>query len=470
MKSNPAVLCAALFCLSVWPACAQNQGLQNSSPKNQNQANPFAQNPFAHLEALIQDQHSAQPAPPALTLDQIEQMALLRNPEIAVAVRHVVTAESRVPAAGALSDPRAIYRGWGVPLSQPWNYNAAQNMFMLSQALPGPGKRALRTSIAQSDVDVAKDQLAETRLQVRVQVRRAFYDLLLAQDELQIHDEHVAIARQAIQAARIRYTVGQVPQQDLLKAELELTQLAAHLIRFDRDAAIARARLNTLIGREPATPIRVTGSYGILGILPSQLTLEKLALQSRPDLLEAAAAAQKSRRQQSLAKKAYVPDFTVSGGYMLMAPTANMRNTYMVEGTMSLPWLNHRLNNAKIAESAAVAAEQDATVTALRNAAFGQIQEALAEAQAAQRFAALYQQALRPQAEATLHAAVIAYENNQTDFLNLLDSQMAVINIDLDGLQALAGFNTRMADLELAVGATIQLRQPQPSTPAQEKK
>jgi outer membrane protein TolC len=460
MKVHPAVLWAALCCLLVLPARAQQQ----------DQPNPFAGNPFVRLEALIQDEHSAEPAGPTLTLDQIEQMALLRNPEIAVAVRRVVTAESRVPAAGALDDPKAVYRGWGVPLSQPWNFNAAQNMFMLNQALPGPGKRALRSSVAESDVDEAKDRLANTRLQVRVQVRRAFYDLLLAQDELKIHDEHVAIARQAIQAARIRYTVGQVPQQDLLKAQLELTRLAEHLIRFERDAAIARARLNTLIGREPATPIRVTGRYGVLGILPSQFVLEKEALQSRPDLLEAQAAEEKSRREQRLAKKAYVPDFTVSGGYMLMAPTANMRNTYMVEGSMSLPWLNHRLNNAKISEASAEVAEQDATVTAIRSVAFGQIQEALAEAQAAQRFAALYQQALRPQAEATLHAAVIAYENNQTDFLNLLDSQEAVIDIDLNWLQALADFNTRMADLELAVGAPVQLSQPQASASAKENK
>ena len=462
MKAHLAVLCAALFCLSVFPACAQKQ----------DQANSSAQNPFIHLEALIRNQHPASrsaDAPP-LTLHQIEQLALLRNPEIAVAVHRVVTAESSVPAAGALSDPQAGYRGWGVPLNQPWNYNAAQNMFMISQALPGPGKRALRTSIAQSGVAEAKDRLAETRLQVRVQVRRAFYNLLLAQDEMKIHDEHVTIARQAIQAARIRYAVGQVPQQDLLKAELELTQLAEHLIRFQRDATVARARLNTLVGRAPGTPIRVTGSYGIRAILPSSLALEKLALISRPDLLEAEAAVEKSRRQQSLAKKAYVPDFTVTGGYMLMGPSANPRNNYMVEGSMSLPWLNHRLNNAKIAESSAEAAQQEAAVTALRTEAFGQIQEALAEAQAAQRFAALYQQALRPQAEATLHAAVIAYENNQTDFLNLLDSQMAVIDIDLNWLQARADFNTRLADLELAVGAPIQLRQPQSSTPAQEKK
>ncbi|MFP5206758.1 MAG: TolC family protein [Acidobacteriota bacterium] len=398
-----------------------------------------------------------EPSGPALTLDEIERMALARNPEIAVAARRVAMAEANLPAAGALDDPQAMYRGWGVPLVQPWNYNQAQNMFMLTQALPGPGKRGLRASVANANVTEARDELAAVRLRVRVEVRKEFYDLLKSQDELRIHDQHVGIARQAIAAARIRYTVGKVPQQDLLKAQLELTQLAEHMIQFDRDAAVARARLNTLLGREPDAPLRVMGDYGIAAVLPPEAGLEQQALRARPDLLEAEAAAEKSRQEQSLAKKAYAPDFTVSAGYMLMPPSTSMRNTYMVEGSMSLPWLDRRKHDAEIATAGAAVTEQEAELAALRTEAFGQIEESLAEAEAAQKFAALYRNALRPQAEATLHAAVIAYENNQTDFLNLLDSQMQVIDIDLAWLQALADFNTRMADLELAVGAPIDL-------------
>lgn len=454
MKTSVAFLCLAALCVSA-PVHAQARTTAGSLP---------------NLDALLGSPPLPIPTGPALTLDEVERMALERNPEIAVAARRVAMAEAHVPAAGALDNPKAIYRGWGVPLSQPWNYNQAQNMFMVTQELPGPGKRSLRTDVARSDVTEAKDALAAIHLRVRVEVRKAFYDLLEAQDELKIHDEHVDIARQAIAAARIRYTVGQVPQQDLLKAQLELTRLAEHLIRFDRDAEVARARLNTLAGRDPATPLRVQGDYGVVSALPSEASMEQLALQVRPDLLEAETAADKSRQQQSLAKKAYVPDFSLSAGYMLMQPSSKMRNTYMVEGSMTLPWLDHRKHDAEIATATVAVTEQDAELAALRTEAFGQIKESLAEAQAAQKFAALYQDSLRPQAEATLHAAVIAYENNQTDFLNLLDSQMQVIDIDLAWLQALADFNTRMADLELAAGAPINLAVTSAAPAAQEEK
>jgi len=410
---------------------------------------------LGNLAALLEDRQPPDTSGPALTLDDVERIALARNPEIEVAARRVAIAEAHVPTAGALDDPAAMYRGWGVPFEQPWNYNDAQNMFSVSQTLPGPGKRGLRTGVAESDVAESKAELEQVRLEVRVRVQKAFDDMLLANNELQIHAQHVGIARQAIEAARIKYAVGKVPQQDILKAQVALTQLAEHMIRFDRDADLARARLNTLLGRDPAVPLNVHGVYAVLAPLPDEKSLEELALHSRPDLVAARVAAERSRKEQALAKKAYIPDFTVSGGYMLMPPTNQMRNNYMVEASMNLPWLNHRKHNSEIAEATAKATEQDAELAELRNAAFGQVQEALVQARAAQRFALLYHDTLQPQAEATLQSSVIAYENDKTNFLDLLDSQMTVIDIDLAWIQAVADFDTRLADLELATGAPL---------------
>src|SRR5580658_753366 len=412
---------------------------------------------------LIDNRQPPDASTPAPTLDEVERIALAETPEIHVAARKVSMAEAHVPTTGMLDDPQFMIRNWQVPLSKPWDYNAAQNMLMLSQSLPGKGKRTLQTGIAESDVNQAKDELEAVRLQVRVQVRKTFFDLLLAQEEMRIHNQHVDIARQAIEAARIKYTVGKVPQQDVLKAQLAMTRLEEHMIRFDRDAEVARARINTLLGRDPATPARVQGDFGMGVELPAGKELEQLSLVSRPDLLEAQAAAEKSRQEQTLAAKAYVPDFNVAGGYMLMPTGNNPRNNYMFEGSMTLPWLNRKKHDSEIAESKVKVTEQDAEITSIRNAAFGQIEEALAEARAAQRLARVYHDSLEPQAEATLHAADIAYENNQTDLLDLIDSEMAVIDVNLAWFQSMGEFATSMADLELAVGAPLDKTKQQPS-------
>jgi cobalt-zinc-cadmium efflux system outer membrane protein len=410
---------------------------------------------LSSLSALIGKAHTDASPGSALTLDEVERIALAENPGIHVAARKVAVAEAHVPLAGALDDPQAMYRGWEVPLSKPWNYNDAQNMLMLGRSFPGRGKRGLRTNIAESDVELAKDELDATRLRVQVEVRKAFFDLLHAEDDLRIHDQHVGIAQQAIEAARIKYSVGKIPQVEILKAQVALTRLAEHMIRFDRDAEVARAHLNTLMARQPEAPIEVRGEYAVTTPLPSLETLVTAAMQARPDLAEAAAAENKSRKEQDLAKKAMVPDFSVSAGYMLMPSGQNPRNNYMVEGSMSLPWLNRHKHDAEVSEATAAINEKDAELTAMKTEAVGQIEESLAEARAAQRLARVYQDSLKPQAEQTLHAAVVAYENDQTSFLDLLDSQMTVVDVDLAAIDAFADFNMKMADLEMAVGAPV---------------
>jgi len=439
VKTLRVVTCVFLF----WGSVPLSRG-QTSAGRDETSA----------MAALIPQHHVAATGP-ALTLDEIERAALVGNPEIAVAARRLATVQARVPQAGALDDPALMYRGWQVPLRQPWNYNAAQNMFMLSQTFPGLGKRSLHTSVAESDVAEAKAALEATRLDVRIRVRKAFYDLLRAEDGLHIHDEHVDIARQAVEAARIKYAVGKVPQQDILKAQISVTRLAEHLIHFEQDIELAQAHLDTLLGRDPHEPINVRGEYETALELPSLQALEKAALQSRPDLAQAEAAMEKSRKEQALANKAYSPDFTVSAGYMLMPSGSEFRNNYIVEGSINLPWLNRRKHDSEIAEATAMVNQQDAEIAAMRNAAFGQIQEALVQTKAAQKLANIYQNSLRPQAEATLRSTVIAYENDRTEFLDLLESQMTVIDFDLAYFQALADFEARFADLELAVGTPI---------------
>jgi outer membrane protein, heavy metal efflux system len=415
-----------------------------------------AQSPFAGYATMLENHlQDEQASGPALTLAQLEQEALHANPEIRLAVRQLSTAQARVPAAGALDDPMFMYRGWGVPLRQPWDFNQAQNMFMLSQTFAGPGKRGLRSSVAEQDVSIARAMLESKRLEVLSKVRKAYNDLLLNREQLRIHDEQAGIARQGLEAARIRYSAGNVPQQDVLKAQIALSRLVEHLVMLRQTGQLARATLNQLIGNDPAAPLQVTGEYHIPAKLPNLSELEDLAIASRPELRASATTIDQSESALKLARKAYTPDYTVSGGYMLMPGTAAVRNTYMTEFSLNLPWLNRGRHDSEIAEAQAKRDTAQSEYELQRSVVFQQIQEALVRAQAARDLLELYGNTLRPQAESTLRATVAAYENNRTDFLNLLDSQNAIIEIETSYAQAASEFQARQVDLELAVGASL---------------
>ena len=415
-----------------------------------------ADDPYDVALSLLPQQHSHPTSNVTpITLDQAEQIALEANPEIRLAARKVGVAEAHVSGAGALDDPSVMFRSWQVPLSQPWNYNAAMTMFMVGQSFPGPGKRALHSQIAGDAVSIAHAELEAKKHEVAASVRKAFYDLLRSHDELTVHDEQVAIARQAFEAARIKYSVGKVPQQDVLKAQVALTKLVEHLVMLEQDDELSRATLNTLIGRSPDSPLEAAGEHAVPTEIAAFGELQRLAVQSRPELIASAAAIRQSQDELALARKQYTPDFSANVGYMLAPSGSQFRNNYMIEGSMTLPWLNRRKHVSEISEAQTTLAVRQAEFDSMRLTVFHQIQEALIRANSAKRLVDLYQHLLRPQSEATLRSTVIAYENDRTDILNLLDSQNTTLDVDYAYFRTLADFEQRMAELELAVGCPI---------------
>src|SRR5262245_59089491 len=257
--------------------------------------------------ALVQEHQHRRADVTPLTLAEIEAVALENNRELRLMTERVTLAKAGITPATSNDDPSFTYRAWGTPLLAPWNLNQTQNMFMFNQTFPSAGKRELRYVAATQAVDVAEAELEARKLDVTARIRAAFYDLLRNQDELRLHDEQIGLARQAVAAARIKYTVGRVPQQDVLKAQIAVTKLADHLAMFLQDGDLGRARLNTLMGRDPATPLEIAGQYAPPSTLPSIYDLKQIALEHRPDLKALEAATRKLETQVRLAEKNYKP-------------------------------------------------------------------------------------------------------------------------------------------------------------------
>jgi outer membrane protein TolC len=404
---------------------------------------------------LLQEHEHHQSNVAPLTLAEIEAIALESNRELRAMKERVTLAKAGVTPALGIDDPTFSYRAWGTPLSQPWNLNQTQNMFMYGQTFPAAGKRELRYEAAYQGVDIAEAQLEATKLDIAARVRGAFYELLRNQDELRLHDEQIALARQAVAAARIKYTVGRVPQQDVLKAQIAVTKLADHLAMFLQDGDLARARLNTLMGRDPGSLLEVSGEYATPGTLPSFAALKQSALDHRPELKAVEAATRQLETKVRLAEKNNKPDFSIGAGYMLMPAGSMNRNGYMAELSFNLPWLNRSKHDAEITEAQAEVNVQRAELSAQQVVVFQEIQEALIRANTAARLVELYRDTLRPQAQATLRAANAAYQTDQTDFLNLIDSQNTALDVEYSYYRALADFDSRVVEIERAIGAPI---------------
>jgi outer membrane protein TolC len=391
-----------------------------------------------------------------MTLPEIEAAALENNRELRTVRERLELARAGVAPALAVDDPSFSYRAWGTPLFAPWNVNQTQHMFMFNQTFPAAGKRQLRYEAANQGVDIAAAEVEARKLEIGARVRATFYELLRNQDELRLHDEQIALARQAVAAARIKYTVGRVPQQDVLKAQIAVTRLADHLVMFIQDGDLARSRLNTLMGRDPSTPLEISGQYAVPSSLPDVASLQQTALENRPELKAIQAAIRQLETTVRLTEKNYKPDISIGAGYMLMPSGSMNRNGYMAELSFNLPWLNRSKHDPEVREAQLQVNVQRAELESRKAMVFQEIQEAVIRAKSAARLVEIYRDTLRPQAQATLKAASAAYQTDQTDLLNLIDGQNTALDVEYSYYRALAEFESRVAELEGAIGSAIQ--------------
>ncbi len=330
-----------------------------------------------------------------------------------------------------------------------------QHMFMLTQNVPARGKRELKFQIASDDADIQSLLVEAKKREVLGMTRQAFYRLLRSYDQIRIHHEQAALAEQSINATRIQYTAGKASQKDVLQAGVTYSQLAEHLIMFERDADSSRAELNTLMGRPPDQALEIKGDYGIIETLPSQEELQSLALRNRPELLALEAMKKQGVHKVKLAEKGRSPDYSISAGYMLMPAGSMNRNGWLAEFTMSLPWLNRSKHDSEILQAQEEFAAVESEYKKQQAAIAREIREALIRAESARKIVELYRDILRPDIQNVSRAATVAYQTNQASLLSVLETQSTSIEAEYALFDALAEYEQSLAGLERAIGAAI---------------
>ncbi len=163
----------------------------------------------------------------------------------------VLAERARVPQAGALADPTLVlgiqndgFQGIkiGVEPTSFWQV-------LLNVPLSWPGKRGLREDVAEAQLGVAEAALQRVRLSLLGEVERAYLDLRLVRGQLVLQERLESLWKQAEEIARARYQVGEAPQSDLLRAQLERTRL-----RLQRLALESAERTGAAGDQPPARP------------------------------------------------------------------------------------------------------------------------------------------------------------------------------------------------------------------------
>ena len=99
-------------------------------------------------------------------------------------------------------------------------------------------------------------------------VRQSYFDALLAAEQEALTEQSIARVRQTLRETRARHGEGFASDDELLRAEVQFTNLETRLILARNRVVAARGRLLVAIGVDPLQPVAVSGSLSELQLAP----------------------------------------------------------------------------------------------------------------------------------------------------------------------------------------------------------
>lgn len=381
--------------------------------------------------------------------------ALAQNPDLQALQEALVASRTRPEQAKGLPDPMIsvlyVNDGWAPSLGE----QAMTTLgFMGSQTLPWPGKRGLREKIAAQDTVAPAERLERKRLAVVAGVRRAFWSLVLAEESLGLLHEQADVWKEAEGVARARYAVGQGAQQDVLRAQLEITRFEQLRAEQEADIESRLAELSRLVGSEVQRDC-VTGVHLSPRPDPRDLaTLQAQAEATLPELRAGAAGVERERLATELAQRDFKPDLAVQAGYMNRGGLDPM---WQAGVGITLPLYRSR-RHAAVAEAEAGRRSVALQVDAVRAQIRYRTRERHAQLRAAERMATVYADGLLPQARLSYEASIASYQAGKVPFLTVLEALSTLYRDRIDHLRVLAAHERIKASIaEASLEATSEM-------------
>jgi outer membrane protein TolC len=397
----------------------------------------------------------------ALTLQAAVGLALKDNPNLAEILARSEAMAAIPSQAGALPDPVLSFNALNMPVdSFDLSQEAMTQMqFGLSQAVPFPGKLALREEASSFAAKAAADNVDEARLRLVQNVKTRWWQISYLDRALDIVNRNQELFRQFIQIARTKYEVGKGLQQDVLLAQVELSKLHDRQIKLTGLRAKIVAQLNKLIDRPANTRATLSDIVEAqLPVIADETVLYQKAEKSRPLLHQLQNEVAGADTLVKLAKKDLYPDFKVGAFYGLRQGenppfVGGDRSDFLsVKLSMNLPIFSARKQNKAVAQRNSEFRQKQFKQQDTRNRVLAQISESTADFQRSKDRFLLMKNGIIPQARQTVESMLSGYQVNKVDFLNLVRSQITLLNYENQYWQSLSEANQALARLTAAVG------------------
>ncbi len=391
---------------------------------------------------------------PRLSLQALIREALQANPALQAARLAAAARSTRPPQVGSLPDPslEAGYR----PLAIGGFDGAAPATFMLMQRLPFPGKLGLEAEAARLEAEATAQDADALALRLVFALRATYFELYRLQETRRLIEDFRERLRAFAEAAAVRYEVGQGSQAAVLRVQLEQHRLARQLLDLQGAWQAQYARLIQLTGRTDL-PDTVRLEPLTAPVMLPRMSLAE-AFQRHPEALSIRLREDRARTLIRRARREYWPDFVVGVGLTDMmrmnqpvAPFAALDDRLAVRVGIILP-LQRTRRAARVEETRLEAQRLEARYTDLFNQFLSRWQ-ALEERFTADRANLdLLERTLIPEARTTREALLSAYTTGQASYLDLLDAERALFELERQWVDTFTRLLITQAEAEQLLG------------------
>ena len=366
-----------------------------------------------------------------LSLDQLITEALNSNPEILAAQKRYEAARQRPNQESSLPDP--MFSPGYASNGAPWpgarlGIEPTSNIgFMVSQQIPGPGKRRLRGEIAAKEADVEFQLYEAVRLSVTARVEQVFHRLHHTFIALDIMSRGKDLLTKFLRISESRYSTGKAMQADIFRAQTQLSLLQTKILRMQQDQRAAKAELNSLLNRRPGSPLGVPLRDPVQPLTTTLEEILEIALARSPTIRRDEQMIQKNELSVNLARKQLRPDYTIAAGYFNMG---RMPDMFQFRVDIPLPIYSGRKQIPAIQEQTYRLSESRRNYEAARQDLQFRLREAFAQAETSFQLLTLYQDTIIPQAQLTADSSLASYQTGAADFLSVLTNLSSTIDYE----------------------------------------
>jgi outer membrane protein len=372
------------------------------------------------------------------------------------------------------TDPGAIESFPGAIVTQPHqNWNAG---VQIVQSIYEGGKMvaALKAATATKQQALAQYQtvVADTLLVIRL----AYYDVLLARQEITVNEASVVLLQKELEDQQRRYEAGTVPKLNELRAEVALANQRPALIRARNNYRIAKNNLCNLLGynlpREiwEDIPLDLTDK---LDAAPYQVDLPaaiQQALARRTELIALRQTAELQRLNVVNAKAGYKPTVQVFAGYnwynAQFTPPVELDHDihgWNAGGQLSWAIFDGMLTRGKVTQAKALYDKSKTDLDDKGRQIELEVRTAYSDFIEA-REVLESQQKVQEQADEALREARARADAGTATQLDVLDAETSLTQARTTQIQALHDYAAARARLEHAIGEEM-VQNPAPSKP-----